>query len=45
MNEMLIGSILGMIALGMLAVVLSRANDCTGDCRQGRDCDCKGERK
>ena len=45
MSESMVGSILGMVALWMLAVVMSRANDCTGDCRQGRDCDCKGEKK
>ena len=45
MTESLIGSVLGLAILALLAVVMSRANDCTGDCRQGRDCDCKGEKK
>lgn len=50
MTMTLLGGALGLFVLGCLAVIVGRLNDagpvceCTGDCRQGRDCPARGKR-
>lgn len=45
MIESAVGAVLGLIVLALLVVVMGRIDSvCSGDCKQGRECDCGGKK-
>lgn len=47
MTDAMLGAAIGLAVLAFIALfcMFKVGTDCNGDCHQGRDCDCKGEKK